>query len=85
MTKLEQENEQFTEAMSYILLGGKLQFDILSSQTGEMIIPANRKITKTLLRKLAAANHTGLRLRCVSQQGNLRPSLAADSPAPASP
>ena len=66
MATLEQENEQLTEAMSNILLGETLRFEILSSQTGEIIIPANRKITKTLLRKLAAANHDGLRLRCVS-------------------
>jgi DNA-directed RNA polymerase subunit beta len=66
MTRLEQENEQLTEALSLILLGEKLPFDIVNGQTGEIIIPAHRKITKVLLRKLAGANHDGFRLRCVS-------------------
>jgi DNA-directed RNA polymerase subunit beta len=61
-----QENEQLTEALSDILLGAKLQFDIVNSQTGEIIIPARRKITKTLLRRLTAANPDGFRLRYVS-------------------
>lgn len=66
MTRLEREDEQLTEALSLILLGQKLQFDIMNSQTAEIIIPARRKITKTLLRKVAQANHDGLRLGCVS-------------------
>jgi len=44
-----------TEALSNILLGEKIPLDVVDVQTGEIIIPANRKITKTLLRKLAAA------------------------------
>ncbi len=39
--------------MSNILLGEKIPLDVVNSETGEIIIPANRKITKTLLRKLA--------------------------------
>ena len=85
MTKREQENEQLTEAMSSILLAEKLNFEILNSHTGEIIIPANRRITKTVLRKLAEANRDGLRLRCVSRQGNLQPGLAAAPPTPGSP
>ena len=46
--------EQLTEALSNILLGEKIPLDVVNSETGEIIIPANRKITKTLLRKLAA-------------------------------
>ena len=46
--------EELTEALSNILLGEKIPLDIINSDTGEIIIPANRKITKTLLRKLAA-------------------------------
>ena len=42
-----------TEALSNILLGEKIPLDVVNSETGEIIIPANRKITKTLLRKLA--------------------------------
>ena len=46
-------HEQLTEALSNILLGEKIPLDVVNAQTGEIIIPANRKITKTLLRKLA--------------------------------
>ena len=52
-TKLEELREQLTEALSNILLGEKIPLDVVNSETGEIIIPANRKITKTLLRKLA--------------------------------
>ena len=53
-TKTEELREQLTEALSNILLGEKIPLDVVNSETGEIIIPANRKITKTLLRKLAA-------------------------------
>jgi DNA-directed RNA polymerase subunit beta len=46
--------EELTESLSNILLGEKIPLDVLNIETGEIIIPANRKITKTLLRKLAA-------------------------------
>ena len=52
-TKLDELREQLTEALSNILLGEKIPLDVVNSETGEIIIPANRKITKTLLRKLA--------------------------------
>ena len=52
--KLEELREQLTEALSNILLGEKIPLDVVNSETGEIIIPANRKITKTLLRKLAS-------------------------------
>jgi DNA-directed RNA polymerase subunit beta len=45
--------EKLTEALSNILLGEKIPLDVMNGETGEIIIPANRKITKTLLRKLA--------------------------------
>jgi DNA-directed RNA polymerase subunit beta len=45
--------DQLTEALSNILLGEKIPLDVVNSETGEIIIPANRKITKTLLKKLA--------------------------------
>jgi DNA-directed RNA polymerase subunit beta len=51
--KTEELREQLTEALSNILLGEKIPLDVVNSETGEIIIPANRKITKTLLRKLA--------------------------------
>ena len=47
--------ENLTDALSNILLGEKIPLDVVNGETGEIIIPANRKITKTLLRKLAAA------------------------------
>jgi DNA-directed RNA polymerase subunit beta len=52
-TKMDELREQLTEALSNILLGEKIPLDVVNSETGEIIIPANRKITKTLLRKLA--------------------------------
>jgi DNA-directed RNA polymerase subunit beta len=52
--KLADLQEQLTEALSNILLGEKIPLDVVNSETGEIIIPSNRKITKTLLRKLAA-------------------------------
>ncbi|MFM8359085.1 MAG: DNA-directed RNA polymerase subunit beta, partial [Verrucomicrobiota bacterium] len=51
--KKEELLEQLTEALSNILLGEKIPLDVVNSETGEIIIPANRKITKTLLKKLA--------------------------------
>jgi DNA-directed RNA polymerase subunit beta len=47
--------DNLTEALSNILLGEKIPLDVKNADTGEVIIPANRKITKTLLRKLSAA------------------------------
>ncbi len=46
--------EDLTESLSNILLGEKIPLDVLNGQNSDVIIPANRKITKTLLRKLAA-------------------------------
>lgn len=46
--------EDLTEALSNILLGEKIPLDVMNMSTDDIIIPANRKITKTLLRKLAA-------------------------------
>ncbi len=52
----QQLHDDLTEALSNILLGEKIPLDVVDVETGEIIIPANRKITKTLLRKLAAAH-----------------------------
>jgi DNA-directed RNA polymerase subunit beta len=51
--KKDELHEQLTEALSNILLGEKIPLDVVNAKSGEIIIPANRKITKTLLRKLA--------------------------------
>ncbi len=51
--KKEELLDQLTEALSNILLGEKIPLDVVNSESGEIIIPANRKITKTLLKKLA--------------------------------
>ena len=48
--------EDLTEALSNILLGEKIPLDVKNGDTDEVIIPANRKITKTLLRRLAAVS-----------------------------
>jgi len=50
--------ETLTEALSNILLGEKIPLDVVNSESGEVIIPANRKITKTLLRRLASVYKT---------------------------
>jgi DNA-directed RNA polymerase subunit beta len=55
-TQMDKLREQLTEALSNILLGEKIPLDVTNGATGEIIIPANRKITKTLLRKLAAVS-----------------------------
>ncbi|MGH8018541.1 MAG: DNA-directed RNA polymerase subunit beta, partial [Opitutaceae bacterium] len=55
-TQMEKLREGLTEALSNILLGEKIPLDVTNGDSGEVIIPANRKITKTLLRKLAAVS-----------------------------
>ncbi len=55
-TQMDKLRESLTEALSNILLGEKIPLDVVNGETGEIIIPANRKITKTLLRKLAAVS-----------------------------
>jgi DNA-directed RNA polymerase subunit beta len=52
----EQLRNDLTESLSNILLGEKIPLDVRNLDNGEIIIPANRKITKTLLRKLAAVH-----------------------------
>jgi len=54
--KRQELQEDLTEALSNILLGEKIPLDVMDAEANEVIIPANRKITKTLLRKLAAAS-----------------------------
>jgi DNA-directed RNA polymerase subunit beta len=56
-TEKDKLQEQLTEALSNILLGEKIPLDVVNGETRETIIPANRKITKTLLRKLAAVHN----------------------------
>ncbi|MEY4445604.1 MAG: hypothetical protein RL444_717 [Verrucomicrobiota bacterium] len=50
--------EEMTESLSNILLGEKIPLDVKNSETGEAVIPANRKITKTLLRRLASVSRS---------------------------
>jgi len=57
-TQADRLRESLTESLSNILLGEKIPLDVINSETGEVIIPANRKITKTLLRRLAAVYKT---------------------------
>jgi DNA-directed RNA polymerase subunit beta len=45
--------EKLTDALANVLLGEKIPLDVMNAETGEIIIPANRKITKTLLSNLA--------------------------------
>ncbi len=53
--KRDQLTEQLTEKLSDVLLSEKVSLDIVHGKTGEILVPANRKITKTLLRKLAGS------------------------------
>ncbi len=55
-SQADKKREELTESLSNILLGEKIPLDVRNSDTGEIIIPANRKITKTLLRRLAAVS-----------------------------
>ena len=55
-TQMDKLREGLTEALSNILLGEKIPLDVINGENDEVIIPANRKITKTLLRKLAAVS-----------------------------
>ncbi|MFO7937638.1 MAG: DNA-directed RNA polymerase subunit beta [Kiritimatiellia bacterium] len=48
--------DELTTALSNILLGEKIPLDVVNSRNDDVIIPANRKITKTLLANLAK-NH----------------------------
>ncbi len=57
-TKKENLTEQLTDRLSDILLNEKVPLDVVNGQTGEIIIGANKKITKTLLRKLAESYDT---------------------------
>jgi DNA-directed RNA polymerase subunit beta len=54
LKRKEELHEQLTEALSNILLGEKIPLDVVNAESGEIIIPANRKITKQLLRKVSA-------------------------------
>ena len=47
---------QLTESLSNILLGEKIPLNVSNSETGDIIIPSNRKITKTLLRRLSSVH-----------------------------
>ena len=47
---------ELADALSAILLNEKIPLDISNAETGEVIVAAKRKITKTLLRKIAAAH-----------------------------
>jgi DNA-directed RNA polymerase subunit beta len=57
MTRFFKKKAELEEALfgilSDLLLGEKLPFDLTYAETGEILIPAHRKITKCLLRKVA--------------------------------
>ena len=48
--------DEMAKAFSDRFLNEKLPVDILDAETGDVIVPKNRKVTKTLLAKLAAAH-----------------------------
>ena len=47
---------QLTDRLADILLNEKSPLDVVNAQTGEILIPANKKITKALLAKVAEAH-----------------------------
>ncbi|MBR1870719.1 MAG: DNA-directed RNA polymerase subunit beta [Kiritimatiellae bacterium] len=49
---------ELVSALSNVFLGEKLPLDVTDSESGDIIIPANKKITKSLLTKLAKAHAT---------------------------
>ena len=53
LTKLENE---LTDKLSDQYLGEKIALDVVDTETGDIIIPQNKKITKMLLQKLAKAH-----------------------------
>ena len=55
-TQTEDLRAQLTESLSNSLLGEKIPLNVTNSETGDIIIPSNRKITKTLLRRLASVH-----------------------------
>jgi DNA-directed RNA polymerase subunit beta len=73
--KKEELTDQLTEKLSDVLLGEKIPLDVMDGSTGEILIPANRKITKTLLRKLAESydsieiEHSPIRVKIVEIVG----------------
>ena len=54
-SKVDELVEQLTEKFAEVLLGEKTPLPIKNT-AGEVVVPENKKITKTLLRKLAAAH-----------------------------
>lgn len=51
--KLEKhETEELTQILSRLLLGERIPLDVVNSETGEIVIPAGRRITLTLIRKV---------------------------------
>jgi DNA-directed RNA polymerase subunit beta len=48
--------EQLTDKLADILLGEKIPLDVVNAQTGEILVPANKKITKALLARVAEAH-----------------------------
>ena len=59
------------EALRPILLGEKLPEDVWNKETGEIIIPSKRKVTRPLLRKMASVhNHVELEPQPISGEVN---------------
>jgi DNA-directed RNA polymerase subunit beta len=48
--------ELLTDKLADILLGEKIPLDVVNAQTGEILVPANKKITKALLARVAEAH-----------------------------
>ncbi len=57
-TKLGELTEALTEKLADVLLNEKIPLDVVNGQTGEIIIGANKKITKTVLHRLAECHDT---------------------------
>jgi len=53
-TRHKEVTDRLVECLADVLLGERLPLDIYEAQGGELLIPAGRKITKCLLRLVAA-------------------------------
>ena len=63
--------EELTNVLCDILLNEKIPSDVINKQTGKIIIPANRKITRTFVLKLAD-DYDHLETECGLIQGCIR-------------
>jgi len=55
--KIEEIKEAMVECLADIMLGERIPLEFLHEETAEILYPANRKMTKTILRKVVNNYH----------------------------